>query len=119
MENLLCFDKSEEDKNKWKAVHIKSDDERIEIRKTIGGVQLKVIVYKNEFQPSKPEFPEYDGGGKDFYWEQANILYHNACKNYAKRHQNVRLSANGKLDMTCDDWWDLSDVVKEALEILI
>lgn len=76
MNKLLCFDKpkkirntkehnemyssdsgvagtyvpnmSEEDKNKWKAKHIKGEDERIEIRKTINGVQLLIVVYKRE-----------------------------------------------------------------------
>jgi hypothetical protein len=65
---------SEEDKNKWKAKHIKGDDERIEIRKSFNGVQILIVVFKKEFNPPKPEFPEYDGGSKDFYWQQANLF---------------------------------------------
>jgi hypothetical protein len=110
---------SDEDKNKWKAKHIKGDDERIEIRKSLNGVQILIVIYKNPFQPNKPVFPEYDGGGKDFYWEQANIFYRADCKRYAKRHQNVQMSMNGKIDMTWDNWWDLTEAVKEALEILL
>lgn len=109
---------NDEDLYKWKAKHLTGDHERIEIRKTFGGVQLLVIVYKKPYQPEKPQFPEYDGGGKDFYWEQANILYHADCERYEKRHQNVRISMNGKLDMTWTDWQDLHDAVDEALDIL-
>lgn len=110
---------SEVDMNKWKAKYIKGDDERIEIRKTINGVQLLIVVYKNKYQPPKPTFPEYDGGSKDFYWKQANIFYNQECKEYAKRHQDIRISMNGKLDLTYDDFWDINEVVKEAFEILL
>jgi hypothetical protein len=109
---------SDEDKCKWKAKHIKGDDECIEIRKTFGGVQLLVIVYKKPYQPEKPQFPEYDGGGKSFYWEAANVFYRADCKRYGKRHQNVRISMNGKLDMTWCDWQELHDVIDEALDII-
>jgi hypothetical protein len=120
MEKLLCFDKPNIDNEKgWLAKHIKGDDEHIEIRKTFEGVQLLVVVYKNPFQSGKPVFPEYDGGSKDFYWEQANMFYSADHKNYAKRHQNVKISMNGKLHLTWNDWWDLTEVVKEALEILL
>lgn len=126
MEKLLCFDKpkkvrsteehnkiymsdsgiagtyvpnmSEEDKNKWKAKHIKGDDERIEIRKTMNGVQVLIVVYKKE-RPVK--------------WNGHNQSEWN------KRHQNVQMSMNGKLDMTWDEFWDISEAVKEALEILL
>ena len=126
MEKLLCFDKpkkvrsteehneiymsdsgiagtyvpnmSEEDKNKWKAKHIKGDDERIEIRKTMNGVQLLIVVYKKE-RPVK-----WNANNRD---------------EWHKRHQNVQMSMNGKLDMTWDDFWDINEVVKEAFEILL
>lgn len=83
---------------KWKAKHIKGEDERIEIRKTIEGVQLLVVVYKKE---------------NPVEWEDGNL------KEWYKRHQNVRMSMNGKLDMTWDNWWDLQEAVKEAFEILL
>jgi hypothetical protein len=110
---------SKEDMNKWKAKHIKGEDERIEIRKTIECAQLLIVVYKNAYQPSYPEFPEYDGGGKDAYWEQANEIYRHDRNCWEKRHQNVRISMNGKLDLTWDNFWDLQEVVKEAFEILL
>jgi hypothetical protein len=110
---------SDVDMNKWKAKHIKGDDERIEIRKTIKGVQLLIIVYKKPYQPPKPEFPEYDGGSKDFYWEQANVFYNQDCKRYAKRHNDIQISMNGKLDLTFDNFWDIQEVVREAIEILL
>lgn len=126
MEKLLCFDKpkkvrsteehnktymsdsgiagtyvpnmSEEDKNKWKAKHIKGDDERIEIRKTMNGVQILIVVYKKE-RPVKWNANNHD----EWY----------------KRHQNVQMSMNGKLDMTWDEFWDINEAVKEAFEILL
>jgi hypothetical protein len=89
---------SKEDMNKWKAKHIKGDDERIEIRKTIEGVQLLVVVYKKE-NPVK-----WDANNRQAWY---------------KRHNNIHMSMNGKLDMTWDNWWDLQEAVKEALEILL
>jgi len=89
---------SEEDKNRWKAKHIKGEDERIEIRKTIDGVQLLVVVYRKE-NPVK--------------------YNHMDIQAWRKRHQNVQMSMNGKLDMTWDNFWDLQEAVKEAFEILL
>jgi len=89
---------SKEDTLKWKAKHIRGDNERIEIRKTIEGVQLVVVIYK------KPNPVEYDY--RDIQ------AWHN-------RHQDVRISMNGKLDMTWDNFWDLQEAVKEAFEILL
>jgi hypothetical protein len=110
---------SEDDKLKWKAKHITGEDERIEIRKTFEGVQILIIVYKKEYHPSKPVFPEYDGGGKDFYWEQANIFYHADCARYDKRHENIRISMNGKLNLTWSNLSDMNEAIEEAYEILI
>lgn len=91
---------SEEDKNKWKAKHITGNDERIEIRKAIDGVQLLIVVYKK---------------AKPVKWNKGN------CNRdeYNKRHQSIKMSMNGKLDMSWDDWWDMQEAVKEALEILL
>ena len=86
------------DMKKWKAKHITGDDERIEIRKTFDGVQLLIVVYKN------PKSVKYD---------------HKNIDNWHKRHQSIKISMNGKLDMEWNDWWDLTEVVKEALEILL
>jgi hypothetical protein len=110
---------SEDDKLKWKAKYIIGDDERIEIRKTINGVQLLIVVYKKEYHPPKPEFPEYDGGSKDFYWEQANIIYRTDNERYAKRHENVRISMNGKLDIGWNDLDDMNKAINEAYMKLV
>jgi hypothetical protein len=91
---------SNEDMNLWKAKHIKGDDERIEIRKTIEGVQLLIVVYKKS---------------KVVKWNKGNCNH----DEYNKRHGNVRMSMNGKLDMSMDDYWDLTEAVKEAMEILL
>ncbi|MFA5207551.1 MAG: hypothetical protein WC428_02725 [Candidatus Paceibacterota bacterium] len=91
---------SNEDMNLWKAKHIKGDDERIEIRKTLDGVQLLIVIYKKS---------------KVVKWNKGNCNH----DEYNKKHGNVRMSMNGKLDMSMDDYWDLTEVVKEALEILL
>jgi putative sporulation protein YyaC len=39
---------SEEDRLKWKAKHIKGENERVEIRKGFKGTQVVIIVYKDE-----------------------------------------------------------------------
>ncbi len=39
---------SEKDNLKWKAKHIQGDNERIEIRKSIGGTQLLIVVFKKK-----------------------------------------------------------------------
>ncbi len=91
---------SKEDMNLWKAKHIKGDDERIEIRKTLDGVQLLIVIYKKS---------------KVVKWNKGNCNH----DEYNKRHGNVRMSMNGKLDMSMDDYWDLTEAVKEAMEILL
>jgi hypothetical protein len=102
---------SEEDKNKWKAKHIKGDDERIEIRKTIGGTQLLIVVYKKEYQP---KYPKYSSANDP----KAYAKYKERMAEWYKRHQNIRMSMNGKLDMTYVDCLDMTDAIKEAIQIL-
>ena len=80
----------------WKAKHIKDEHERIEIRKTIRGVQLLLVVYKK----SNPV--EFSSNNRE---------------EWLKRHQDIKLSMNGKLDMTWDEWQDLNEAAKEAFEI--
>ena len=84
---------SKNDKLKWKAKHITGNDERVEIRKTIDGVQLLIVVYKKD-NPVK-----YDYHDKD---------------SWNKRHRNIRISMNGKLDMTWDNLDDMNRAINEA-----
>jgi hypothetical protein len=90
---------SEEDTKKWRGKHIKGQriDERIEIRKTIGGTQLLVVVYKEK------RFTHWKVNQAEWY----------------KNHNNVRLSMNGKLDMTFDEYDEFVKVIAEAKQILI
>jgi len=82
----------------WKAKHIIKKDECIEIRKTIRGVSLLIVVYKK----SNPV--EYNHENIDKWYD---------------RHQNVVISMNGKLDLTWSEFFDINEVTKEALEILL
>ena len=104
---------SKEDMNRWKAKHIKGDDERVEIRKTLDGVQVLIVVYKKEYQPKYPKYPT------DINKIGAYSRYQNQRNEWTKRHQNVRISMNGKLDMTWDNWWDMTEAIKEAMEVLL
>lgn len=87
---------SKEDMDVWKAKHIKGDDERIEIRKTISGVQLLVVVYKRSRTT------------KTKNW-----------RDRSRDHNDVRISMNGKLDMTYDEYYDMYEGIREATEILL
>lgn len=82
---------SEADMKKWKAKHIKGADERIEIRKTLNGVQVLIVVYKNR--------KEKEGYGGVMRME----------------HENVQISMNGKLHLTYDDYKEFKTAITEAI----
>lgn len=87
---------SDEAMKTWRGKHIKGEHERVEVRKTLGGVQLVVVVYKDI------KFTHWSVSQSEWY----------------KNHNNVRLSMNGKLDITFAEYDELVEVVKEAKEIL-
>lgn len=87
---------SEEDRKKFKAKHIKGEDERIEIRVEMGS-NILIIVYKNS------KVVKYD--------------FHN-YKEYAKNHQNIQISMNGKLDLSFEQWENIGKAINEAKQIL-
>lgn len=87
---------SDADRKKWRGVHVKGTDERIEIRRTIGGTQILIIVYKSI------RYTHWKVNQDEWY----------------KNHNNVRMSMNGKLDMTFDEYDELTKVIAEAKEIL-
>lgn len=87
---------SKADREKWKGNHIKGTEERIEIRKTFHGVQLLIVVYK------KISFTDW----------------HVNRDAWRTNHNNVRISMNGKLDLTFDEYDELTEVVAEAKELL-
>jgi hypothetical protein len=87
---------SEEDRKKFKAKHIKGEDERIEIRVEMGS-NILIIVYKN------PKVVKCD--------------FHN-YKEYAKKHQNIQISMNGKLDLSFEQWENIGKAINEAKQIL-
>lgn len=88
---------SDEDMDVWKAKHIKGADERIEIRKSLNGVQMLIVVYKKV---------------KEVKWE------YNNQKEWHKRHENVQISMNGKLQMSWEDYVDFGNAIEQAKEIL-
>lgn len=84
------------DMKKWKGIHVKGADENIQLRKTFHGVQLLIIVYKNV------RFTDWSVNRDE----------------WCNRHNNVRISMNGKLDMTFEEYDELTKVIAEAKEIL-
>ena len=89
---------SEDDMKKWKGKHIKGKDERIEIRKTVYGTQLVVIVYK-EARTEKDT--RYNGEEYEYYV-----------------HKDVHISANGKILLDKVEHEELNQVIAEAKYIL-
>ena len=85
---------SKEDRERWKGKHITGENERIEIKKTIDGVQLVIIIRKNK--PVK------------YTWEN---------KEYDKQN-NIKISMNGSLWMTFEQQKEMVQVIEEAKELL-
>jgi len=84
---------SEEDMDKWKAKHIKGQDERVEIKKNFGGTQAVIVVYK---------------GCQEGNWRE-KISY----------HENIQISANSKIHMSFDLWNEFQQAIAEAYKILL
>jgi hypothetical protein len=87
---------SKEDTEKWKAKHIKGEDERIEIRKTFSS-QLVIIVYKRP---------------REIDWKPGNFT------EWAKNHKNIKISVNGPIHLYWDDIIELLSAIEEAKDIL-
>lgn len=100
---------SKEDRLKWKAKHIKGDDERIEIRKEFGGANALVVVYKNSFDPPYPDFTYFDSCRKE---------YDDQTEAWHKRHNEIKFSTNGKIDASFKDFTELFQAITEAKMLL-
>jgi hypothetical protein len=115
MNNILDFKKAEklssEDNKKWRADHITGENERIEIRKSFGGVQIVVIVYKKRSE----EIPKHPSAGTPEY---ENFDWFNYWKKLRSQHKDIQISMNGKLSMTFAEYEELKQVVSEAQNIL-
>ena len=92
---VLCFDKDVPNKDKTKlwAKHIRGADERIEIRTSQFGAETVIIVYKHR------------------------KLTHDSYMAYGD-HWDVRISTNGKMHFSFNDWQLLNQAVEEARVIL-
>ena len=93
---------SDEDTKKFKAKHIKGDDERVEIRVCIGGVNCNIFVFKKIFDPP---YPSYTKSNNDF-----NV--------WRRRHNHIKFSVNGKMDITFEEWNKINQAIEEAKELL-
>lgn len=90
---------SSSDMKKWKGKYVKGKDERVEIRKSISGTQLVVIVYK------EVRYEEYKHTFSDETYQSLV-------------HKNVHISANGKILLTFEEYLELLQVINEAQAIL-
>ena len=79
------------DKRLFKAKHIKGAHERIEIRVEINGINCNIFVYKSQYNPAN---------------------------NWHNNHNDIKISMNGKLDITMHEWDDIQYAIKEAKTIL-
>lgn len=103
---------SKEDELKWKAKHIGGNDERIEIRKTLGGAQVLIIVYKEPYHPPYPKYPETRYTDSAYHVNKAK--YEEKLKEWYKRHEDIKLSMNGKVDMTFEEYAEMREAITEA-----
>ena len=86
---------SKKDNESWKAKHIKGEDERIEIRKSLRGVQMLIVVFC--------KVRKTDGDWREKY----------------KDHNNVRISMNGKADMYFEEYDQMTQAIIEAKQLLL
>lgn len=103
---------SKKDMNKWKAKHISGNDERIEIRKTLGGSQVLAVVYKEPYHPPYPKYPDTKYSDSAYHVNLAK--YKEKQKEWYKRHESIKLSMNGKVDMTFAEYEELKGAILEA-----
>lgn len=93
-------------KKKWVIKHVEGHNERIELRKTINGVQLLVVVRKNKPIPEPTCF--------NYYHPYERKL----LREYLEAKDNISISMNGKLWLSWEDLNDLNLNINKAKEIL-
>jgi hypothetical protein len=108
---------SKKDELKWRAKHIGGEDERVEIRKTLGGAQVLIVVFKNPYHPPYPKYPETRYTDSAYHVNLGK--YKEKQKEWYKRHENIKLSMNGKIDMTLNDYNELSLAIQEAFDTMM
>jgi len=104
---------SDEDKQQWKGKYITGENERIEIRKTLHGIQLVIMVRKN---PPLP-YPEYQSDYRTWSPEKDKRVEDLRDK-WREAKNNIKISMNGSLWMSFTDWDEIEAVIAEARELL-
>ena len=110
---------SKEDRLGWKAKHINGNDERIEIRKTLGctNTQVLIIVYKEPYNPPFPERPDTPYLHPAYHVNFAK--YKEKIKEWNKRHGDIVISMNGKANITMEEYGEMKEAIAEAKMIMI
>lgn len=104
---------SNTDAERWKAKHIKGDNERIEIRKSFPMAQIVIVVRKH---PPLP-YPEYGTDYKKWSPEDDERVEVLRVKwNEAKN--NIKVSMNGSLWLSFQDYREMEQAIAEACGIL-
>ena len=104
---------SEEDNERWKCKHIKGSNERIEIRRWIGGVNLVIFVYKDKFVHPMGDRPEYIYCGKEGH-KKRNEEISEWNKLNKGNHEDFKMSMNGSMQLDFKDWEEITQMVQEA-----
>jgi len=103
---------SDTDRERWKGKYITGENERIEIRKTMHGTQLLIVVRK--FAP--PPKPKYPAQGQ--YTEARYNAYREAYAKWDDQRGNIKISMNGAMWLLNEDWLEINQAIDEAQDIL-
>ena len=108
---------SDDDNKRWKCKYITGKNERIEIRRFMGSVNLVIFVWKNAYDGTieRPEW-KYDMSKtqKEEYVKQYALWR----KDRKKIHPEVKISMNGTMKLSFEEWKEVNQIVEEAREFL-
>lgn len=104
---------SDADNRKWKAKHINKGKagERIEIRKAFGPTQILIFVAKDGWNYSE----KHEVADHDHNWSRRP----NGRPEVGTKGKNVRVSMNGPLKLTWDEYNELTQAIEEAKTLLV
>ena len=100
---------SDKDNERWKGKRISGTNERIEIRRSINGTQLVIVVRKYPPLPYPTWKPGIIYNGED-YNKQRN--------KWMDAKGDIKISMNGSLWLDHGDWVEMGMVIDEARKIL-
>lgn len=104
---------SDEDNMRWKCKHVTGKMERVEIRRLLGGVNLVIFVWKESYKGSI-SYPSYKIG----MTKEERRLYDKQYEDYEEDQKlvrpDVKMSMNGTMQISFEDWKEIDQIVNEA-----